>query len=392
MSDSDQSQILLPSEARRAEIADLWYRAVMPTGFSPHPAATARVQFRVLTDQAIAVVVGEHSAWGTAEDVGAAVVRLGYDQPQALGATLEILARELMSDLTPSQATALQPRLSAALGAMASGFAAQSRATILTEQEEIRGALLVARQQAEERLRHEEQLRAREQATRATAEAERDHLQQILDVLPEGILIVDDTGHFVLSNRAAVAIIGRDLAGLAVPMIDQTASTRHVLRRLDGATLSLEELPMERAFLQGTETRGEQFLVHNAASGRDVPVLVTSAPLHDRDQRLVGVVAVFQDITALKDLERTRDLFLSAVSHDLKSPLTSIQGLTQLLHHQIAQEGTPRSARWVKSLDTMLRSVRSMTRLLDELRDVTRLQLGRPLDLDLSSTDLTALV
>jgi len=106
----------------------------------------------------------------------------------------------------------------------------------------------------------------------------------------------------------------------------------------------------------------------------------------------MGAVAVFQDITALKDLERTRELFLSAVSHDLKSPLTSIQGLAQLLRHQIVQEGTPRSARWVKSLDTLLRSVRSMTRLLDELRDVTRLQLGQTLDLDRSSTDLTALV
>jgi len=127
-------------------------------------------------------------------------------------------------------------------------------------------------------------------------------------------------------------------------------------------------------------------------SGRDVPVLVNSAPLHDRDHRPMGAVAVFQDITALKDLERTRELFLSAVSHDLKSPLTSIQGLAQLLRHQIAQEGTPRSARWVKSLDTLLRSVRSMTRLLDELRDVTRLQLGQTLDLDRSSTDLTALV
>ncbi len=392
MSDSDRSQALPLSEARRAEIADLWYRAVRPTGFSPHPAATVRAQFRALTDQAIAVVGGAPGARETAEDAGAAVVRLGYDQPRALGATLEVLARELVGGLEPAQALALQPRLSAALGAMASGFAAQSRATILTEQEEIRGALLVARQQAEERLRDEEHLRAREQATRATAEAERDHLQQILDVLPEGILIVDDTGRFVLNNRAATAIIGRDLAGLAVPMIDPAAPTRHMLRRVDGAALSLQELPMVRAILQGAETRGEQFLVHNAVSGQDVPVLVNSAPLHDRDHRPMGAVAVFQDITALKDLERTRELFLSAVSHDLKSPLTSIQGLAQLLHHQVAQEGTPRSARWVKSLDTMLRSVRSMTRLLDELRDVTRLQLGQTLDLDRSSTDLIALV
>ncbi len=79
MSDSDRSQIPPFSEAGRAEIADLWYRAVRRTGFSPHPAATVRAQLRALTDRAIAIVVGEHSAWEAAEDVGAAMVRLGYD-------------------------------------------------------------------------------------------------------------------------------------------------------------------------------------------------------------------------------------------------------------------------------------------------------------------------
>ena len=56
-----------------------------------------------------------------------------------------------------------------------------------------------------------EEQRARllqEQVARVEAEVARDHLQQVIDVLPEGILIADAVGRIVLSNAAAREIIG----------------------------------------------------------------------------------------------------------------------------------------------------------------------------------------
>src|SRR5207245_2213141 len=106
--------------------------------------------FRALTEQAIAFVVTEPLEREQARDIGSTLVDLHFVQPDSLGATQEVLARELTVGLTPLQVAALQPNLAALLGDVATGFYAQARAMILKEQEQIRRALFVARLHAEE--------------------------------------------------------------------------------------------------------------------------------------------------------------------------------------------------------------------------------------------------
>jgi signal transduction histidine kinase len=89
---------------------------------------------------------------------------------------------------------------------------------------------------------------------------------------------------------------------------------------------------------------------------------------------------------------RTRDSFLSSVAHDLKSPLAAIKGNAQLLQRQLARRGpsgaTDQMAVRLAMIDA---TATRMTRMLNELLDLTRLQMGRPLDLDSRPTDLVAL-
>ena len=59
---------------------------------------------------------------------------------------------------------------------------------------------------------------------------------------------------------------------------------------------------------------------------------------------ITGAVAVYQDITPLKDLERAREEFLGAAAHDLKTPLTSMQGLAQLARRRLARLALPAAA------------------------------------------------
>ena len=80
--------------------------------------------------------------------------------------------------------------------------------------------------------------------------------------------------------------------------------------------------------------RGEQFLLPNATTEQQIPVLVNGAPLRDQQGGLHGGVAVFQDISPIKELERQKDAFLAAASHDLKNPLTAIKARAQILQRQ----------------------------------------------------------
>jgi signal transduction histidine kinase/CheY-like chemotaxis protein len=93
---------------------------------------------------------------------------------------------------------------------------------------------------------------------------------------------------------------------------------------------------------------------------------------------------------------QTRDTFLSSVAHDLKAPLTTIKVQAQLLNRQIGRILPRESDALVTSaLRTRVSeidgTVDKMTRMLDELVDLTRLQIGQPLVLQRKPVDIVDL-
>ncbi|HKY51563.1 MAG TPA: ATP-binding protein [Candidatus Limnocylindria bacterium] len=84
---------------------------------------------------------------------------------------------------------------------------------------------------------------------------------------------------------------------------------------------------------------------------------------------------------------RTRDDFLSAVAHELKTPLTVISGTTQLLRRRVDEED--QSAR---GLDRIMSAVGRMTAFIEELLELVRRQADPTLELQRAPTDLAELV
>jgi PAS domain S-box-containing protein len=91
-------------------------------------------------------------------------------------------------------------------------------------------------------------------------------------------------------------------------------------------------------------------------------------------------------------LVRGREEFLSAAAHDLKTPLASILAQTQLAQMRLAGLGAAQGTPVAASLAKIDVAARRMVRLIEEMLDVTRVGLGRGLDLDWQPTDLDALV
>lgn len=217
-------------------------------------------------------------------------------------------------------------------------------------------------------------------------------LQQILDVLPEAVLVVNAAGRFALANGAAVGALGLDPVGQELPVAEDDAFHTFGTRRPDGSPYPDRELPLERAVLRGETTRGEQMILRNATTGVDLPVLVSAAPLRDANGAIAGGLAAFQDITALKALERIRDDFYAAVSHDLKNPLTIIRAHAQLVQRQIGKLDPAVGAPLVERLGTVIGATSRMNQLLNDLLDHARLQSGEQLELAPQLTDLGAML
>jgi two-component system, sensor histidine kinase and response regulator len=225
--------------------------------------------------------------------------------------------------------------------------------------------------------------RQRVEELAAAAQSERDRLQQIIDVLPEGVVITDHQGRFTQVNTVAL-----NIWGLQVPEGEYRHYGAFDCYYPDGTPYSIEDLPLSMSLTRGETVLMEQVDIRNVTSDELVPVLVNSAPLHNSFGTIVGAVAVFQDISALREFEEQKDEFLQTVSHDLKNPLTSIQGYAQMLR-RIRPEETERHETAVGYMET---AAKRAIALLDDILDLTRSQMNRPLELTRSEIDLVELI
>jgi signal transduction histidine kinase len=79
---------------------------------------------------------------------------------------------------------------------------------------------------------------------------------------------------------------------------------------------------------------------------------------------------------SLAEANRLKDEFLSIASHELKTPMTTIQGYVQVLHRRVSQENVDRTA-LIRVVDIINDQTKRMNRLVDELLDISRIEAGR---------------
>ncbi|HYU35892.1 MAG TPA: chemotaxis protein CheB [Thermoanaerobaculia bacterium] len=129
--------------------------------------------------------------------------------------------------------------------------------------------------------------------------------------------------------------------------------------------------------------RGEQAApfetVRVRKDGRRLRVLVTMSPVFGSDGQVVGVSAIARDITdreqaenALREAARHKDEFLAMLGHELRNPLAPIRNCLFVLNMPNVNE-----AQTQRALATLDRQVVHLTRLVDDLLDVSRISQGK---------------
>jgi signal transduction histidine kinase len=213
------------------------------------------------------------------------------------------------------------------------------------------------------------------------AQDARDRLSELIQTMPEAVLLVaPPDGRILLYNSAAVRLLGA---------LETTGPLSDLSNRLltpDGEPVDPATLPHIIALRTGDTIDSVELLVR-LGDGRETPVLASAAPLRELDRSIAAVVVVFRDIRALKDAARLKDEFVSVVSHELRSPMTPIRGFVQLVTRDLIREGGhDQQVKWLQSISG---HVDRMTRLVEDLLEVSRLKSGS-LDIRLEPTDIVA--
>ena len=231
----------------------------------------------------------------------------------------------------------------------------------------------------------------REQTTRLAAEAgsRAAELGATLTAIPEGIVVYDTDGNIVRWNPGAEAILGYPAEVLHRSLLARSETLS--IERADGTRLPEAENPAVRA-LRGETVRGLILVLHPSSSAGERWVAASAAPVRDASGELLGAVLALTDITEQHAADEAREAFVRAVSHDLRQPLTVVQGQAQLLQARVARAGSEDTLR--RGVEAIAVSAQRMNTMIQELVETARLETRqlrldpRPLDLRAHVSDL----
>ncbi len=188
----------------------------------------------------------------------------------------------------------------------------------------------------------------------AAQEEERRRLNVILRNVPDALFIVDAHGVILLSSLAARKLFG-EIALQGRPFIEVVRNSEF---------LSLVENVQKQQVAGIAEIRIDSPLEQHC--------VVQVSPLFYSEREPSGFIAVFHDITQLKKLEQTRKDFVANISHEIKTPITAIQGFADTLLEGALDD----REHAVKFLQTIRANSERINSLVDDLMTISKLELG----------------
>lgn len=154
-----------------------------------------------------------------------------------------------------------------------------------------------------------------EQITK-TYENQQERLETLIENMGSGLILINSKGDITLMNKSCKDIFEEDTEEWKNKLYYKAIKQKKVIQFIQ--ELFLVETPLRKQMKWSAGIYIRHFDVHGA-------------PIIGQDAQLKGIVLVFHDITELKKLEQARKDFVANVSHELKTPVTSLKGFTETL-------------------------------------------------------------
>ena len=199
-----------------------------------------------------------------------------------------------------------------------------------------------------------------------------ERLSRILETMAEGVKICDWDGKVVYANPMAQKMLGITVAGTNENFIDPKWPCHHI----DGSLLLEHEHPTYIALHNGQPVYDYEFCIH-PPQGSPFYLLMNAAPLRDANNEVIASVCTFMDVTHRRKVIQQKDEFISVASHELKTPVTSLQASLQLLDI-LKNDPDPGKKAMVPNLITNAnKSLIKLSHLINDLLDVSKLLEGQ---------------
>ncbi|MGF9963456.1 two-component system histidine kinase PnpS [Bacillus rhizoplanae] len=203
-------------------------------------------------------------------------------------------------------------------------------------------------------------------------EMQQDRLHTLIENMGSGMILIDSRGHVSLVNRSYKEIFHVTDEEYLHRLYYEAFTHKEIVELVE--EIFMTEVKVRKQMLLPLEIERKHFEVYGA-------------PIIGTNHEWKGIVLVFHDITELKKLEQMRKDFLANVSHELKTPITSIKGFSETL-----LDGAMENQQFLEHfLHIILKESDRMQMLIEDLLDLSKIE-QQGFRLDMGVVDLKGLL
>lgn len=200
----------------------------------------------------------------------------------------------------------------------------------------------------------------------ATITEERAKAEALFSSIGEGVIALNEAGKIAQINQASLDILGFKRPDL----MDKWFPGEIIALNEDGSMINPLDRPAVKVFLTGKVI--SEALYYRKKDGSKIPVYITASPIF-LGGKPIGVIEIFRDISKDIESDRLKTEFISLASHQLRTPLSTINLYSHMLKDAYAGKLT-------KSQNDLLKVVLSassrMNYLINTLLNITRVEGG----------------
>lgn len=202
---------------------------------------------------------------------------------------------------------------------------------------------------------------------------DKEKISGILRSVDDGMLVIDSDQKIVLMNTPAEIIL-------------DISQTEAIGKDLFTVTKGSELNSIFKTLLSKETTIGYDFPLHQTKTSEKLIYHGRTSHFRDENESIHGTVILMQDVTQERKLEQMKAEFLAMAAHELSTPLATIIGYADLLSDENATELSPEVHR--ESLSFIHDKANSLSRIVDDLLDISRAESGQQLSISRIEFDL----
>lgn len=197
---------------------------------------------------------------------------------------------------------------------------------------------------------------------------EKKRIETLINNMHDPVIGFDEKKRIIFANGEALKILGLKQEQLIGYPVQELSVTNDLMRSL---AQELLKTPGEK---NKTEDQAMKIFADGKESYFEKEVLdIAITPTGEDAQKLIGYVIVLKNVTAFKELDFAKTNFIATVSHELKTPISSINLSLQLLENE--QTG-PLNAEQKQLIDSVKDDANRLLKITGELLNMTQVESG----------------